>query len=237
MATPKISVKTEYSQETGLLTPDTTPQRRMTEERRFQGPLPRIISTLDFLDLPLTKLLISQAANLPSQLQAPLATYSLWHHIIVTYFFHHSNTKLNLALQPFNGQYGTMTFIVVRKLPNRYGSNSIRILLLVTAVAHSPWWDMIFTDLQLAERTFELNLKNEVLRTHGEVDVNWIFANAAVAELRTIRVRREGPLEVLEGPQKLDLRVPKERYMVGEWLQKLAEAARKLDYGPKIVRI
>lgn len=172
MATKKASVKTEYSQETGLPTPESTPQRLRAEERPFQGPLPAIISTLDFLDLPLTKLLISLATDLSSQLQAPLATNSLWHHIIVTYFFHHSNTKLNLALQPLQGRHGTMTFIVVRKLPDREESNSIQILLLVTAVAHGPWWDIIFTDLQLPERTFELNLKNWVLAHHGEVDVN-----------------------------------------------------------------
>lgn len=201
MNTDKEIPEAGTQQEYGLATPQTTPERR--------GLVPAIISSLDFLNSPYTMSLIGKAANLESQPQIPTATANLWIHITQSYFLHHSNAHLLLTLVPIAEDHGTTTFAVVRNIPTANNSDVMRILLLVTCVAHGPYWDQIFNGLQLPERTFDLHLRNYILDNFGEVDVNWILSNATVAEIRSLKVYRQGSMCIIHGSDKVDLALPK----------------------------
>ncbi|KAE9993353.1 hypothetical protein EG327_005547 [Venturia inaequalis] len=218
MINDKENLAAEFQQADGLATPRTTPER--------QASIPAIVSSLDFLNSPYTISLIIKAANLESQNQVPTATADLWIHITKSYFLHHSNAHLRLSLIPIGEDHGTRTFAVVRNVSTANSSNVMSILLLVTCVAHGPYWDQIFHGLQLQERTFDLHLKNYILDNFGEVDVNWILANATVAEIRSIIVSRQGS-ELIHGSDRCDLTLSKERESLGDWLQGLARIANQ----------
>lgn len=218
MIIDKEILEAEIQQEYRLATPQTTPKHR------GRGLVPAIVSSLDFLNSPCTISLVGKAANLESQRQAPTATADLWIHITQSYFLHQSNAHLRLSLVPIAGDHGTTTFAVVRNIPTANGSILMRILLLVTCVAHGPYWDQIFDGLQLPERTFDFHLRNYILEKFGEVDVNWILANATVAEIRSIIVSQQGS-NIIHGSDRCDLTLSKERELIGDWLQGLARIA------------
>ncbi|TID25195.1 hypothetical protein E2P81_ATG04299 [Venturia nashicola] len=210
------NIEAEVQQEYGLATPQTTRERR--------GPVPAIVSSLDFLNSPYTISLIGKAANLESQRHIPTATADLWIHITKSYFLHHSNAHLLLSLVPIGADHGTTTFAVVRNIPTSSSSNVMRILLLVTCVAHGPYWDQVFQGLQLPERTFDLQLRNYILVNFGEVDVNWVLANSTMAEIRTIMVSRQDS-NLIHGSDRCDLTLTRERESIGDWLQGLSRIA------------
>lgn len=218
-------VKTNIKQESGLPTPKLTPERQFKQVVSSGPPLPAIVSSLDFLHSPFTNSLVAKAADLASQKQVPSMTLALWQHITETYFLHHSNTHLRLSLVPINAGYGTSTFAVVQNTAQPDLPRTMRILLLVTCVAHGPYWDQVFDGLLLPERTFSLQLGNYMTNNFGEVDVIWILANATVAEIRSLKVCRQGPFKILDGPRRCDLAFVKERDFIGDWLQELARVA------------
>lgn len=216
MIVDEENLEIEVQQEYGLATLQPMPETRVL--------VPAIVSSLDFLNSPYTISLIGKSAKLEGQLQTPTATANLWVHITQSYFLHHSNAHLLLSLFPIGEDHGTATFAVVQNNPSLDNTHVMRILLLVTCVAHGPYWDGIFDGLQLPERTFDLHLRDYILNNFGEVDVNWILANATVAEIMSIVVSRQGS-HLIHRSDRCDLTLSRERETIGDWLQGLARIA------------